>query len=138
MSRSVLGAALALVAAGCHSAPRNPDAPPPAVSVYNLIASAGPSIAAPPESSFAHLVESLSEPGGYFDSDNIITNEMSYLKVLDILRAHDIHGGAYVGVGPDQNFSYIAATRPSIAFVIDIRRDNLLEHLLFKALFAAS
>ena len=45
-------------------------------------------------------------------------------------------GGAYIGVGPDQNFSYIARIRPSVAYIIDIRRDNLLLHLLFKALFA--
>lgn len=103
-----------------------------------LFATTSAAQAAPSDSSFGRLVESLSEPGGYFDSDNIITNEMSYLKVLDILRAHHVQGGAYVGVGPDQNFSYIVATRPSIAFVVDIRRDNLLEHLLFKALFASS
>ena len=47
-------------------------------------------------------------------------------------------GGAYVGVGPDQNFSYIAQIRPSVAYIIDVRRDNLLLHLLFKALFAAA
>jgi hypothetical protein len=41
-------------------------------------------------------------------------------------------------VGPDQNFSYIAATRPAVAFIIDVRRDNLLLHLLFKALFEIS
>jgi hypothetical protein len=44
----------------------------------------------------------------------------------------------YLGVGPDQNFSYIAHLRPSLAILIDIRRDNLLLHLLFKSLFAAS
>jgi hypothetical protein len=42
----------------------------------------------------------------------------------------------YLGVGPDQNFSYIAHLRPSLAIVIDIRRENLLLHLLFKAIFA--
>jgi len=48
----------------------------------------------------------------------------------------NVRGGAYVGVGPDQNFSYIARIRPRIAIIIDIRRDNMLQHLLFKALFA--
>ena len=38
--------------------------------------------------------------------------------------------------GPDQNFSYIAAVRPHVSFIIDIRRDNLLQHVLFKSLFA--
>jgi hypothetical protein len=45
-------------------------------------------------------------------------------------------GGVYLGVGPDQNFSYIAHARPSLAILVDIRRDNLLLHLLFKAIFA--
>ena len=51
------------------------------------------------------------------------------------LRAQELRGGVYIGVGPDQNFSYIAAVRPSVAFIIDVRRDNMLLHLLFKALF---
>jgi len=50
----------------------------------------------------------------------------------------NVTGGAYLGVGPDQNFSYMAQVRPRIAFMIDIRRDNLLQHLLFKALFEMS
>jgi hypothetical protein len=85
--------------------------------------------------SFAALVESLSEPGGYFDTDNLITNERSYLHVLPVLKRHRVEGGAYVGVGPDQNFSYMAQIRPEVAFLVDIRRDNLLLHLVFKALF---
>jgi hypothetical protein len=88
-----------------------------------------------PDSSFAALVARLSEPGGYFDSDNIITNEASYLHVASQLRKAGVHGGVYVGVGPDQNFSYIALIKPSVALLADIRRDNLLEHLLFKSLF---
>jgi len=84
---------------------------------------------------FARLIDRLSEPGGYFPSDNLVSNETSYLHVLGTLDDLDTRGGAYVGVGPDQNFSYIAHVRPSIAFIIDIRRDNLLHHLLFKALF---
>ena len=87
--------------------------------------------------SFAGLVAALSEPPGYFDTDNLISNERSYLHVVPDLQA--LAGGerrVYLGVGPDQNFSYIAHLRPSLAIVIDIRRDNLLLHLLFKAIFA--
>ena len=87
------------------------------------------------DSAFAKLVQQLSEPGGYFDSDNLISNESSYLHVLGGMRRIGVSGGAYVGVGPDQNFSYMAQVRPRIAFMIDIRRDNLLQHLLFKSLF---
>jgi hypothetical protein len=89
-------------------------------------------------STFAALVARLSEPGGYFGGDNLISNEQSYLRVLPALEQAKVTGGAYLGVGPDQNFSYIAQIRPSVAFIIDIRRDNLLLHLLFKALFAAA
>jgi hypothetical protein len=88
--------------------------------------------------SFAGLIEHLSEAGAYFDTDNVISNETSYLHAIDVLEEAGIRGGAYLGVGPDQNFSYIAAVRPEIAFIVDIRRDNMLQHLLFKALFAAS
>jgi hypothetical protein len=86
-------------------------------------------------STFAAQIASLSERAGYFDTDNLISNERSYLQVLPDLRRAGFRGGAYVGVGPDQNFSYIAAAKPSIAFILDIRRDNLLLHLLFKAIF---
>jgi hypothetical protein len=88
------------------------------------------------DSTFAGLVARLSEPNGYFDSDNIITNEASYLEIASQLRKVGTHGGVYLGVGPDQNFSYVALIRPQIAFMIDVRRDNLLEHLLFKSIFA--
>jgi len=88
--------------------------------------------------SFAALSEQLSEPNGDFDTDNLISNESSYLHVMPALEQGAVTGGAYIGVGPDQNFSYIARIRPASAFIIDIRRDNLLLHLLFKALFAAS
>ena len=94
-----------------------------------------PTRAAVPDSSFARLVARLSEPGGFFDTDNLISNEASYLHVMGGLRRLGVSGGAYIGVGPDQNFSYIALIRPRIAYLIDIRRDNLLQHLLFRALF---
>ncbi len=88
--------------------------------------------------SFAALSEQLSEPNGEFDTDNLISNESSYLHVIPALEQGGVTGGVYVGVGPDQNFSYIGRIRPAAAFIIDIRRDNLLLHLLFKAIFAAS
>lgn len=90
------------------------------------------------DTSFAGTVARLSEAPGYFDSDNLISNETAYLHAVSHLRAGRVTGGAYIGVGPDQSFSYIAAIRPSVAFMIDIRRDNLLMHLMFKALFERS
>lgn len=90
------------------------------------------------DTSFAGTVARLSESAGYFDSDNLISNETSYLHAVSHLREGRVRGGAYIGVGPDQGFSYIAAIRPSVAFMLDIRRDNLLMHLMFKALFERS
>jgi hypothetical protein len=90
------------------------------------------------DSAFAALSALLSEEGGYFDTDNLISNESAYLQVISALRDGNVGGGAYVGVGPGQNFSYIAQVRPRIAFIVDIRRDNLLQHLMYKALFEAS
>ena len=90
------------------------------------------------DTTFAGTIARLSEPAGYFDSDNLISNETSYLHAVSRLRSIGVRGGAYIGVGPDQNFSYIAAIRPTVAFMIDIRRDNLLMHLMFKSLFQRS
>src|SRR5207245_10538895 len=41
-----------------------------------------------------------------------------------------------LGVGPYQNLSYIVHTHPLSAIITDIRRQKMLQHLLFKALFA--
>ena len=87
---------------------------------------------------FSALIQDMSEPGGEFHSDNFTSNESAYLHPLPILRKLDLAAGVYVGVGPEQNFSYIGAIRPQMAFIVDIRRQNMLQHLLFKALFALS
>jgi hypothetical protein len=86
-------------------------------------------------SEFARTVQALSEPGGFFWSDNLVSNETSYLHIIGKLDELKVRGGAYIGVGPEQNFSYIARIRPAVAFIVDIRRDNLLLQLLFKAVF---
>jgi hypothetical protein len=93
---------------------------------------------APKESQFGQLVERLSEPAGYFGSDNLVSNELSYQHVLSRLEQTGISGGAYIGVGPDQNFTYIAHIKPRIAFMLDIRRDAMMQHLMFKAIFQLS
>ncbi len=97
--------------------------------------SATPSAPAAPDTSFADLVNKLSEPDQHFFSDNYISNETSYLHVADGLAKSTTAGGAYIGVGPEQNFTYIALTRPKIAFIVDIRRENMVLHLLYKAIF---
>ena len=55
------------------------------------------------QSSFAAEVAALSEPAGFFDTDNLISNERFYLEVVPDLKKRGVRGGAYVGVGPDQN-----------------------------------
>ena len=95
-----------------------------------------PSGAQVSDPSFATLIERLSEAGGYFDTDNLISNEAAYLQVMGALDRERVRGGAYVGVGPEQNFSYIARIKPEVAYIIDLRRDNMLLHLMFKAIFS--
>lgn len=88
---------------------------------------------------FRRVALEFSEPSGRFETDNLISNESSYLHVMPHLEQLSHRPGkAYVGVGPDQNFSYIAHLRPEIAVIVDIRRDNLLHHVFFKQLFLAS
>jgi hypothetical protein len=89
-------------------------------------------------SEFSRLVRDLSEEGGYFRSDNFTSNETSYLHIVNKLRETGATGGAYVGVGPEQNFTYIAKIRPRIAFIVDIRRQAMIQHLMFKAVFQLS
>ncbi len=88
------------------------------------------------DAEFSHLIDTLSEPPGVFAlSDNIVSNEPHYADTIQWMRAT---GGAYIGVGPEQNFSYMAALQPRIAFILDIRRENLDLQLLYKALFELS
>lgn len=84
---------------------------------------------------FSRLIQEFSEPDGYFRSDNFTSNETSYLTVVDKLHELGVSGGAYIGVGPEQNFTYIAKIRPAIAFIVDIRRQAVIQHLLYKAIF---
>jgi hypothetical protein len=87
---------------------------------------------------FWRLVTELSEPGGHFPSDNLVSNEVTFQWVIPELQQRWTDGRAYLGVGPDQNFTYLAALDPSIAFIVDIRRDNLRLQLMYKALFELS
>jgi hypothetical protein len=87
---------------------------------------------------FWRIIADFSESGGYFRSDNFLSNETGYQYVIPTLRRTTPRGGVYVGVGPEQNFTYIVGLEPKIAFVIDIRRQNMLEHLFYKALMETS
>jgi hypothetical protein len=86
------------------------------------------------------LVQELSEPDGVFEAGltRFSENELGVPDVIPGLTARLAPGGVYLGVGPEQNFSYIAALNPAIAFIVDIRRGNRDVHLLYKALFELS
>ena len=90
------------------------------------------------DQAFWQLVTGASEAGGTFSSNNWVSNELVFQTVLPDLVTRVARGGVYLGVGPDQNFTYIVGLRPSIAFIVDIRRQNMLQHLLFKAVIELS
>src|SRR5262245_40582187 len=90
------------------------------------------------DSEFWNLVTEFSEPGGYFRSDNFVSNESAFQRVIPAMKKQVKPGGVYLGVGPEQNFTYVAALQPKVAFIIDIRRQNMLLHLMYKALFELS
>jgi len=87
---------------------------------------------------FWALAENLSEPARPFGHlEGLASNEeLLGVRIGDLRRKKT--PGALVGVGPEQNLSYIAAARPRIAFIVDIRSVIRNLHLLYKALFEVS
>jgi hypothetical protein len=81
------------------------------------------------------IVTSLSEPAGSYPSENLVSNEIDFQAIFPTLLDRHPPGGVYLGVGPEQNFTYIANLRPSVALIIDIRRGNRDLHLMYRALF---
>jgi hypothetical protein len=90
------------------------------------------------DSEFWRLTEDLSEPDGTFRYENLLSNELVFARIVPDLVARTKPGGVFLGVGSEQNFTYIAAMRPGLAFITDIRRGNLQLHLMYKALFELS
>jgi hypothetical protein len=84
---------------------------------------------------FWRLVVDSSERDGYFRSDNLTSNELLYQRVIPDLLRRTRPGAVYLGVGPEQNFTYMAAVRPAFAVIFDVRRGNMLVQLMYKALF---
>src|SRR5689334_4569168 len=113
---------IAVAAAVAAATPRAPRA-----------AAAEPSLS---DQEFRTLITGLSERGGTFVTDNIVSNEIAQQDVLPELER--THHGAYIGVGPEQNLTYVSALRPSIAFIVDLQRGNMLLHLMYKALVETS
>ncbi len=89
------------------------------------------------DEAFWKLVSDFSEEGGAFRFE-YMSNEQEFQNVIPRLKENRKPGGVYLGVGPEQNFTYIAAVQPQMAFIFDIRRQNMIEHLIYKALFEMS
>ena len=90
------------------------------------------------DAEFWHMVTDFSEPDGYFRSENLLSNETGFQTVIPELLSTVKPGGVYFGVGPEQNFTYIVAVQPRLAFIVDIRHQNAVQHLLYKALIELS
>ena len=87
---------------------------------------------------FWKLATESSEPGGYFRNENLTnftSNELGFQHVIPELVKRATAGRVYLGVGPEQNFTYMAAIRPKLAIIFDIRRGNFDLQLMYKALF---
>jgi hypothetical protein len=87
------------------------------------------------DAEFWRMVTSMSETGAERPPERLVSNEIDYAPVVALLEADHRSGGAYVGVGNEQNFHYIAAVHPGIAFIVDSSRETIMEHLVFKAIF---
>src|SRR5262245_57360183 len=111
----------------------------PALFVLAAIVSAAETLPSQlSDAEYWKMINDFSEPAGYYQYNVVTSNEMTYQHSLPDLTKTPRAGGAYLGVGPEQNFTYIAALQPKIAFIFDIRRDMLLEHLMYKSVFEMS
>ncbi len=90
------------------------------------------------DTDFWQLINDISEPDGNFRSDNLLSNEIYFQQALPRLTQITKTGRVYLGVGPEQNFTYSVALKPAMVFIVDIRRGNLDLHLMYKALFELS
>jgi hypothetical protein len=131
LSRSVTKRRFLLVAAACAA-----FVGLGAVSAYRVVPDALPDRLTNQE--FWKLSTEASELGGFFRSDNLLSNEVFLQYVVPELNRLSKPGRVYLGVGPEQNFTYIAALKPAMAFIVDVRRGNFDLHLMYKALFELS
>jgi hypothetical protein len=90
------------------------------------------------DAEFWAFFKTMSEPDGYFLSENFVSNEVSFQEVIPTLQRSLTKSGVYLGVGPEQNFTYIANLDPRMVVIFDIRRQNAMQHLMYKAIFEMS
>jgi hypothetical protein len=87
---------------------------------------------------FWKLSSDFSEPDGFFRSDNLLSNEIWMQRVIPDLLSNIKTPSVYMGVGPEQNFTYITSLKPKMVFIVDVRRGNLDLQLMYKAVFELS
>src|ERR1051326_1578664 len=97
-------------------------------------ASAAPVPARLSDQQFWKLSSESSELDGSFRSDNLLSNELAFQYVIPDLLERAKQGRVYMGVGPEQNFTYIAALKAAMAFIVAVRHGNLDVQLMYKAL----
>jgi hypothetical protein len=90
------------------------------------------------DAAFWKMISDFSEKGGTFAFEMYMSNEITFQNIIPDLVKQAPQGGVYLGVAPEQNFTYITVLRPRMAFILDIRRDNMVEMLMYKALFELS
>ena len=109
-----------------------------------LVVSAGLRVAADSlpaqlsDQEFWKLSSDFSEPDGFFRSDNLLSNEVWMQRVIPELLSNIKTPSVYMGVGPEQNFTYITSLKPKMVFIVDVRRGNLDLQLMYKAVFELS
>jgi hypothetical protein len=112
------------------------------VSGFLLAAAPSPQATSLPaqlsDAEFWRIFTEFSEPGGTYPYENFVTNEETIQDIMPVLTKVTKPGGVYLGVGPEQNFTYISGIKPKMAFIFDIRRQNAIEHLMYKAIFEMS
>jgi hypothetical protein len=87
---------------------------------------------------FWRLITEFSEPSGDYPYQNFVSNEITLQRIIPPTKRTIKADGVFIGVGPEQNFTYVSALQSKMAFVVDIRRQNLLLHLMYKAVFEMS
>jgi hypothetical protein len=89
------------------------------------------------DSAFWSIISNFSESEQPFNT-YLVSNETFFPYLVTSLLTLNARGGGYIGVAPEQNYHYIAAIRPQIAFILDIRRQAVIQHLMYKAIFELS
>ncbi|MCA9690284.1 MAG: hypothetical protein KC636_11790, partial [Myxococcales bacterium] len=134
--------------AAATSAPRPPDAPQPeAIAAVEPepapAAEPEPAEPAPPKDPLAPLSAEQKATLWAGDADPLAPTSIHYVKSNEI--RHDVWfpyidgiGGAYVGVGSDQNYTVIAAARAELVFLLDIDQRVVDLHRIYEVLIEAS